>query len=79
MPNTGDVRPPKAPEAKPGNASWNLARETDGGYEVDPTRVQKWLGHAKLTTTLNTNEHKAAGDDAHIREATLRPPGRTAA
>jgi hypothetical protein len=72
MPKAGDVRPPEAPEAKPGNASWNLARETDGGYEVEPTRVQKWLGRAKLTTTLNTNVHKAAGDDAHIREATRR-------
>ena len=79
MPNTGGVRPPEAPEAKPGNASWNLARETDGGYEGGPTRVQEWLGHEKLSTTTDTYVHKPRGDDSHVREATRRPPGRTAA
>jgi integrase len=62
-----------------GFASWSLAPESDGGYAINPTRVQEWLGHVKLSTTTDTYVHKPRGDDAHIREATSRPPGRTAA
>jgi integrase len=59
-----------------GWASWSLAPESDGGYGINPTRVQEWLGHAKLSTTTDTYVHKPRGDHSHIRETTRRLPGR---
>ena len=58
-----------------GWASWSLAPESDGGYGINPTRVQAWLGHAKLSTTTDTYVHRPRGDDSHIRETTRRLPG----
>ena len=59
-----------------GWASWSLAPTSDGGYGFNPTRVQEWLGHEKLSTTTDTYVHKPRGDDSHVREATRRLPGR---
>jgi len=59
-----------------GWASWSLAPKSDGGYGINPTRAQEWLGHAKLSTTTGTYVHKPEGDDSHVRETTRRLPGR---
>ncbi len=50
-----------------------------GGYEVHPQRVQKWLGHAQLRTTLDIYVHEPAEDDEEFLEETRRPPGQKAA
>jgi integrase len=59
-----------------GTWSWSLVPTSDGGYGINPTRVQEWLGHEKLSTTTDTYVHKPRGDDSHVREATRRLPGR---
>ncbi|SDO33013.1 Phage integrase family protein [Klenkia soli] len=58
-----------------GFASWSLAPASDGGFGMNPTRVQKWLGHKKLSTTTDFYVHTPRSNDAHIREATRHLPG----
>jgi integrase len=60
-------------------ASWNLAPKDEGGYGVHPARVQKWLGHARLKTTLDTYVHGPREETAPISEDDRRPPGKKAA
>lgn len=60
-------------------ASWNLASKAAGGYEVHPKKVQKRLGHARLSTTLDTYVHEPPEDDEEFLEETRRPPGQKAA
>ncbi|GAA4597852.1 hypothetical protein GCM10023107_42600 [Actinoplanes octamycinicus] len=59
-----------------GYASWSLAPVAEGGYEIAPARVQKWLGHGQLSTTLDTYVHKSSDDDEHLRATMRRLPGR---
>jgi integrase len=60
-------------------ASWNLASKAAGGYEAHPKKLQRWLGHARLSTTLDTYVHEPAEDDEEFLEETRRPPGQKAA
>lgn len=58
-----------------GFASWSLAPQSDGGFDINPNRVQAWLGHAKVSTTTDIYSHTPRGDDSHIRDTTSRLPG----
>jgi integrase len=60
-------------------ASWNLAPKDEGGYGFHPARVQKWLGHARLKTLLDTHVHGPRENPEHIDEDHHRPPGTNAA
>lgn len=57
-------------------ASWCLTPRLDGGSEVHPRKVQKWLGHAEMSTTTDTYVHEPREDDEHVRQETRRLPGR---
>ena len=48
-------------------ASWNLAK------------VQRWLGHAKPSTTTDIYMHDTSEDDEDVLEQTRRPPGKKVA
>lgn len=58
-----------------GYASWNLAPTSAGGYGIDPASVQLWLGHSKLTTTLDIYIQPKATADERARAITTRQPG----
>jgi integrase len=49
-----------------------------GGFGQAPVDVQKWLGHAKLSTTLDTYVQPVPTGLAAAHIATARLPGETA-
>jgi integrase len=56
-------------------ASWLLAPPAVGGYGRAATDVQRWLGHQKLSTTLDTYVQATPGGLALARDATVTLPG----
>jgi integrase len=58
-------------------ASYLLAPVSAGGFGQDPDDVRKWLGHAKLSTTLDTYVQAPRGGLDRARQATATLPGGT--
>jgi integrase len=56
-------------------ASWLLAPRSIGGYGRSASEVKEWLGHKKLSTTLDTYVHALHVDPADLQRATRHGPG----
>lgn len=55
-------------------ASVSLAPVTAGGYGLDPASVQVWLGHRKMSTTLDYYVNRQHSDEETAYAATVRKP-----
>jgi integrase len=55
-------------------ASVSLAPTTAGGYGLPPADVSRWLGHANLSTTLDTYIQPTSDAIIQARAATAEPP-----
>jgi integrase len=56
-------------------ASASMAPAAAGGFGLDPASVSRWLGHKRLSTTLNMYVVRQTNDHETARRLTKRLPG----
>jgi hypothetical protein len=56
-------------------ATWSLAKEEDGGYELDLPSVSKWLGHHRTSVTQDLYVSPVSDHQARARAVTARSVG----
>ena len=56
-------------------ATYSIASKKSGGFNLETTSVQAWLGHARLTTTQDMYVERIADDAPRARRRTRRAPG----